>query len=56
MTISPAMQRLISQTRPVSPEETVISVKEIESILYLGVFRGVDNPREVENHTVDTYA
>ena len=56
MIIPSLIQQLSHQTRPVSSEQIVITAREIKSILYLGLPGGVDNPREVENHTVDTYA
>ena len=38
-------------------QDPLMSIQEIRTILYLGVHGGVvDNPKEVDNHTIDTYA
>ena len=38
-------------------QDPLMSIQEIRTILYLGVHGGVvDNPEEVDNHTIDTYA
>lgn len=56
MNVTHAVQQQTQLNRPIPSEQPVISVREIKSILYLGLPGGVDNLKEVENHTVDTYA
>ena len=56
MNITPVTQTPQQASQPTQSDQVVISVREIKSILYLGLPGGVDNLKELENHTVDTYA
>lgn len=56
MNITPIIPTTTQLSQSSRSEQAVISVREIKSILYLGLPGRVDNPKEVENHTVDTYA
>jgi hypothetical protein len=46
---------LFTHTTKVVPQQTIIDINDIKSILYLGIKGNIHIPVE-EKHTVDTYA
>jgi hypothetical protein len=46
---------LFTHTMEVVPQQTIIDINDIKSILYLGIKGNIHIPVE-EKHTVDTYA